>query len=98
MDLPAAGEEPLKGSQPPDLLTSADLQLRLDNWRITGQPPILELQTQDPVYWTRFSTIDLRLVHHIVTLSTDMQNRKHTGFIAWGNSMSKYDHVCFHAD
>lgn len=84
MDLPAAGDEPLKGSKPPDLLMSPELQQRLDNWRITGDPPLLELQTQDKVYWTRFSTIDLRLIHHVVTLSTDMHTRGYSSCTVWG--------------
>ncbi|KAK4947336.1 hypothetical protein LTR10_013704 [Elasticomyces elasticus] len=87
MDIPAAGEEPLKGSKPPDLLMSPELQSRLDNWRITGEPPLSELQTRDKVYWTRFSTIDLRLIHHIVTLSTDMHTRGYSSCTVWGSKI-----------
>ncbi|KAJ9612988.1 hypothetical protein H2200_002929 [Cladophialophora chaetospira] len=85
--MPAAGEEPLKGAKPPDLLMSPELQRRLDNWRITGESPLQELQVPDRVYWTRFSTIDLRLIHHITTLSTDMYNRGYSTCTAWGFKM-----------
>ena len=88
MDMPAAGEEPLKGSKPPDLLMSSDLQRQLDRWRMSGESPLLELQTHDAVYWTRFSTIDLRLIHHIVTLSTDMHKRGYSSCTAWGSKMT----------
>lgn len=84
MDVPAAGEEPLKGTKPPDLLMSPELQQHLDNWRITGQPLLPELQRRDPVYWTRFSTIDLRLIYHIVKLWKDMDNSGYSSCTAWG--------------
>lgn len=87
MDMPAAGEDRLTGSQPPDLLMSPDLQHRLDKWRITGESPLAELQVGDKVYWTRFSTIDLRLIHHIVTLSTDMYRRGYSTCTVWGLKM-----------
>ncbi|KIV93653.1 hypothetical protein, variant [Exophiala mesophila] len=86
--MPAAGEEPLKGSRPPDLLMSPELQHRLDNWRITGESPLPELQMHDPKYWTRFSTIDLRLIHHMVTLSTDMHAKNYGSCTAWGSKMA----------
>ncbi|KIY01920.1 uncharacterized protein Z520_02058 [Fonsecaea multimorphosa CBS 102226] len=87
MDLHAAGEEPVKGTKPPDLLMSPELQRRIDNWRLTGESQLPELQVPDRIYWTRFSTIDLRLVHHITTLSTDMYNRGYSPCTAWGSRM-----------
>ncbi|EHY54362.1 hypothetical protein HRR86_002051 [Exophiala dermatitidis] len=87
MDMPAAGEDHLKGSQPPDLLMSPELQRRLDNWRITGDSFLPELQMVDRLYWTRFSTIDLRLIHHMVTLSTDMYRRGYSNCTVWGLKM-----------
>lgn len=86
--MPAAGEEPLKGSKPPDLLMSPELQHRLDNWRMSGDSPIQELRVHDTLYWTRFSTIDLRLIHHMVTLSSDMNSRGYRTCTAWGLKMN----------
>ena len=94
MDMPAAGEEPMKGSKPPDLLMSPDLQRRLDDWRLTGDSPILELRVAGPVYWTRFSTIDLRLIHHMVTLSSDMHNRGYSSCTPWASKMPRYCSLC----
>lgn len=87
MDQPAAGEEPLKGSAPPDLLMSAELQASLDQWRITGECPISELRTTAPEYWMHFSTIDLRLIHHVATLSIDLQNRGYAQCTSWAPKM-----------
>ncbi|OAP65011.1 hypothetical protein AYL99_00983 [Fonsecaea erecta] len=87
MDLQTAGEEPVKGTKTPDLLMSPELQRRIDNWRLTGESQMPELQVHDRIYWTRFSTIDLRLVHHITTLSTDMYNQGYSSCTAWGSRM-----------
>jgi hypothetical protein len=87
MDMPAAGEEPMKGSRPPDLLMNSDLQQKLDAWRLTGESLLPELRSNDPTYWRRFSTIDLRLIHHIVTLSTDINGRGYSTCTAWGTKM-----------
>lgn len=87
MDQPAAGEEPLKGSTTPDLRMSAELQASLDQWRIAGECPIPELRTTPPEYWMHFSTIDLRLIHHIANLSIDLQNRGYAQCTSWAPKM-----------
>ena len=78
----------MKGSRPPDLMMTPDLQQFLDDWRLTGDSPIPQLRTNDPTYWTRFSVIDLRLVHHIVTLSSDIEERGYSSCTAWATKMS----------
>lgn len=90
MDMSKAGEDPPKGSRPPDLLTTPQLQQALDTWRLTGESPLPELRKSDLTYWTRFSTIDLRLVHHITTLSSDMYRRGYSACTPWTPKMSKY--------
>lgn len=89
MDMTHAGDEPPKGSCPPDLLTSQDLQHVLDNWRLTGEPPIPELRVSDSTYWPRFSTIDLRLIYNITTLYTDMHRRGYSVCTVWAAKMTK---------
>lgn len=88
MDMPAAGEELIKGTKPPELLMSPELQEKLDNWRLTGEAPLPELRSADATYWTRFSTIDLRLVHHITILSRDFLQRGYTGCTPWAAKMN----------
>ncbi|KAJ9630275.1 hypothetical protein H2204_008493 [Knufia peltigerae] len=84
MDLTAAGEDPPKGSNPPDLLMDAEIQKQMDDWRISGEPPLRELRMQDQKYWTRFTTLDLRLIHHIVIESTKMHLRGYSNCTVWG--------------
>lgn len=91
MDVSKAGDEPAKGSSPADLLVSTELQQALDNWRLTGQSPLAELRKSDLSYWTRFSTIDLRLIHHITTLSSDLYRRGYSLCTPWTPKMSKYE-------
>lgn len=89
MDISKAGEEPAKGANPPDLLTTPQLQQMLDTWRLTGESPLPELRKSDLTYWTRFSTIDLRLMHHITTLSSDMYRHGYSACTPWTPKMSK---------
>lgn len=89
MDVSKAGDEPAKGSNTPDLLTSNELQQALDNWRLTGQAPLAELRKSDLSYWTRFLTIDLRLIHHVTTLSSDLYRRGYSHCTPWTPKMSK---------
>lgn len=86
----------MKGSNPPELLVSSDLQQVLDNWRLGGEPPLPELVVSDPTYWTRFSAIDLRLVHHITTLSLDLYQRGYASCTPWAPKIltSVSHHFC----
>lgn len=91
MDMPVAGEEPLKGSRPPDIMMTPELQSVLDNWRLTGECPFPELRTPDRLYWTKFSTIDLRLVYHIAALSIDLHNQGYASCTPWATKMPTYE-------
>lgn len=95
MDMTNAGEDPAKGAQPPELMTTPEMLHVLDNWRLTGDAPLPELQHSDSTYWTRFSTIDLRLVHHLTSLSVDMNQRGYNACTAWTPQMTKYDYEPF---
>lgn len=98
MDVSKAGDEPAKGSNPPELLTSPQLQQALDTWRLTGESPLPELKKSDLTYWTRFSTIDLRLIHHITTLSSDLYARGYSQCIPWTSKMSNLIMVALSSD
>ena len=88
MDMPAAGEEPSPGTRPPDLMITPEMQTTLDNWRITGDSPFPELKVPDRSFWTRFSSIDLRLIYHITALSVDLHRRGYAGCTAWAPNMA----------
>lgn len=89
MDMTNAGEEPPRGSGPPDLLTSPELQTKLDDWRLTGEPPLAELRVSDSTYWPRFSTIDLRLIYHITVVYSDMYRKGYSANTVWASKMPK---------
>jgi len=87
MDMPAAVEESSRGLRPPELLMTPEIEQQIDDWRMTGAPPFPELQLPSREYWLRFSTVDLRLIHHIAGLSIDMHQRGYSGCTVWAQKM-----------
>ena len=87
MDMPAASDEPSQGSRPAELEMTSEIEREIDFWRMTGNPPFPELRLTTPEYWLRFSTVDLRLVHHIAGLSIDMHKRGYAACTVWAQKM-----------
>ena len=88
MDTPAASDESSgRGSRPPELTMSPEIEREIELWRITGDPPFPELRLSSREYWLRFSTVDLRLVHHIAGLSIDMHQRGYAACTVWAQKM-----------
>lgn len=79
----------MKGSNLSNLLTTPQIQESLDKWRLTGESPLAELRKPDLNYWTNFSTIDLRLIQHITTLSSEMFRRRYSPCTPWTPKMSR---------
>lgn len=87
MDQPPAPEESARSPRTPDLQMTAEIERELDLWRMTGEPPFPELRMTSKSYWHRFSSIDLRLIHHIAGLSIDMHQRGYSGCTVWAQKM-----------
>ena len=87
MDTPMAGDEPSRGSRPAELLMTPEIEREIDFWRMTGEPPFPELRLSSREYWLRFSSVDLRLVHHIAGLSAEMHQRKYAACTVWAQKM-----------
>jgi hypothetical protein len=87
MDQPPATEESSRSPRTPDLQMTAGIERELDLWRMTGEPPFPELRMTSKSYWHRFSSIDLRLIHHISGLSIDMHHRGYSGCTVWAQKM-----------
>lgn len=90
MDQPPAAEEPARSPRSPDLQMTPEIERELDVWRMTGEPPFPELRMTSKSYWYRFSSIDLRLIHHIAGLSTDMHQRGYSGCTVWAQKMPAF--------
>jgi Fungal specific transcription factor domain len=88
MDTPAASDESSsRGSRPPELTMSPEIEREIEHWRMTGDPPFPELRLSSREYWLRFTTMDLRLVHHIAGLSIDMHQRGYAACTVWAQKM-----------
>lgn len=87
MDQPAASDEPSQRSRPAELEMTPAIEREIDFWRMTGNPPFPELRLTSPEYWLRFSTVDLRLIHHIAGLSIDMHKRGYSACTVWAQKM-----------
>ena len=66
---------------------SPEIEREIELWRITGDPPFPELRLSSREYWLRFSSVDLRLVHHIAGLSIDMHQRGYAACTVWAQKM-----------
>ncbi|ODH24713.1 hypothetical protein ACO22_05269 [Paracoccidioides brasiliensis] len=71
----------------PDLLMSPEIDIEIDEWLKTGNPPFPELQLSSRAYWFKFSRTDLRLIHHIAGLSIDLHRRGYSNCTVWAQKM-----------
>lgn len=71
----------------PDLLMSAEIEVEIKNWHITGVPPFPELVHFPRTGWSRLSRTDLRLIHHIIGLSIDLHRRGFSSCTIWAQKM-----------
>jgi hypothetical protein len=78
-----------QGSSPrgPDLLLSTEIEVEIETWQRTGNPPFPELQLSSRAYWYKFSRTDLRLIHHIAGLSIDLHRRGYSNCTVWAQKM-----------
>ncbi|KAI9852499.1 MAG: hypothetical protein M1838_000593 [Thelocarpon superellum] len=69
MDTPPSGEAGSKTPPQADLLWSAQAEQEVESWRNTGIFPIPEVAFCSQIPTKDLSTTDLRLIHHVVSLS-----------------------------
>lgn len=98
MDRVAAvtGDSP-KSPRAPDLLMTPEIEIEIDTWRMTGNPPFPELQLSSRSYWYQFSITELRLIHHIAGLSIDMHRRGYSNCTVWAQKMPMLVYFVLHA-
>jgi hypothetical protein len=91
MDIAATREESSKSPAAPNLMMTPEVERDLENWRMTGVPPFLELSHFPHSYWVQVRKADLRLIHHIVGLSNDFRQRGLSETTVWVPKMHKYE-------
>ncbi|EER26884.1 Fungal Zn binuclear cluster domain containing protein [Coccidioides posadasii C735 delta SOWgp] len=91
-------QEQAASTRCPDLLMSPEIEMEIDTWQRTGNPPFPELQPSSRTYWYRFSKTDLRLIHHISGLSIDLHRRGYSSCTVWAQKMPIFLAIALSSD
>ncbi|KAL4880956.1 hypothetical protein BJY04DRAFT_69026 [Aspergillus karnatakaensis] len=87
MDVATVHDESTSVRNVPDLLMSAEIEMEIKNWNLTGLPPFPELMHFPRNCWNKLSRTDLRLIHHIIGLSIDLHRRGLSTCTIWAQKM-----------
>ncbi|KAH7407025.1 hypothetical protein DE146DRAFT_606989 [Phaeosphaeria sp. MPI-PUGE-AT-0046c] len=91
MDSPTAlmPESP-QSPQQPNLLWTPEIEVTIDIWRQTGEFPFPDLQVYPQPQWHALSRTDLRLIHHLSTISNEMFRNRTSKSTLWTDMMPKF--------
>jgi hypothetical protein len=91
MDSPTAmmPESPQSPRQP-NLLWTPEIEATIELWRQTGEFPFPELRVYPQPQWRALTTTDLRLVHHLSSISNEMFRNRTSKSTLWTDMMPKY--------
>lgn len=81
-------EEQSSPDQPSILLTPGS-ENRVDRWQQTGGFPYPELQVFPPPPTQEYSKNDLRLIHHLSSISNEFMIKGTSNLTAWTQKMPK---------
>ncbi|KAI9834010.1 MAG: hypothetical protein M1826_005915 [Phylliscum demangeonii] len=83
MDGPRPRDKRARSPSGPDLLWSPAIKKEIDSWRRTEQFPFPEMQVEPQPMVQNYSITDLRLMHHLCSITRDMQLRGTAPFVVW---------------
>lgn len=90
MDSPtAAAPESPKSPQQPNLLWTPEIEATIELWQQTGDFPFPELRVYPLPQWRAYSKIDLRLIHHLSSISNEMFRSRTSKLTVWTDLMPK---------
>ncbi|KAJ4288491.1 hypothetical protein N0V90_011727 [Kalmusia sp. IMI 367209] len=92
MDSPAALIPPESPKTPrqPNLLWTPEIDATIEHWRQSGAWPFEHLQVYPQPQWRIFPKTDLRLVHHVATISNEMFAHQTSKLTLWTDMMPKF--------
>ncbi|KAF2196378.1 hypothetical protein GQ43DRAFT_259724 [Delitschia confertaspora ATCC 74209] len=90
MDNPAAIITESPKSQGPNLLWTPEIDSTVELWRQTGQFPFPDLRVYPQPQWQAFSKTDLRLIHHLASISNEMFRNRTSKLAIWTELMPKF--------
>jgi hypothetical protein len=90
MDNPSASiPESPKSPHQPNLLWTPEIDATIELWRQTGEFPFPELRVYPQPQWRIFPKNDLRLVHHLASISNEMFANRTSRLTLWTDMMPK---------
>ncbi|KAF1844220.1 uncharacterized protein K460DRAFT_369089 [Cucurbitaria berberidis CBS 394.84] len=91
MDSPAAmmPESP-QSPQQPNLLWTPEIEATIEVWRQTGEFPFPELRVYPQPQWRALPKTDLRLIHHLSSISNEMFRNRTSKSTLWTDMMPKF--------
>lgn len=91
MDSPTAmvPESPQSPKQP-NLLWTPEIDATIELWRQTGEFPFPELRVYPQPQWRAYSKTDLRLIHHLSSISNEMFRNTTSKLTVWTDMMPKF--------
>jgi hypothetical protein len=98
MDVAAAREESPRSPGAADLLLTPDIEIEIDNWRVTGFPPFPELENYPRNDWYRFTRVELRLIHHITGLLIDLRRHGFSNSTVWAQRLPSFLVIALSSD
>ncbi|KAK7187947.1 hypothetical protein DPSP01_003163 [Paraphaeosphaeria sporulosa] len=91
-DSPQAMQPPEspRSPQQPNLLWTPEIDATIEQWRQTGVWPFDHLPVYPQPQWRVFPKTDLRLVHHVATISNEMFSHRTSKLTLWTDMMPKF--------
>ncbi len=91
MDSPTAmmPESP-QSPQQPNLLWTPEIEATIELWRQTGEFPFPDLRVYPQPQWRILTKTDLRLIHHLSSISNEMFRNRTSRSTLWTDMMPKY--------
>lgn len=83
MDGPRPRDKRPRSPSAANLLWSTDIKRDIDTWRRTEQFPFPEMPLHPQLSVQNYSITDLRLIHHVSSVSHDLQARGVSQFVIW---------------
>ena len=91
MDSPTASPDDHSGAAgQANLLWNPEIEAAVDLWRRTGEYPFPELNVYPQPQWHAYSRVDLRLIYHISTVSSELSRHQVSRLTLWTEQMPKY--------
>lgn len=94
MDGPRPRDKRARSPTGPDLLWSAGIKREIDTWRRTERFPFPDMPLSLHLSAQNFSVTDLRLIHHISSISREMHLRGASAFTIWTDKIPTYVLTC----